>query len=153
MVDFIAAKTAPQQLGPTAAVADVAVWKMFWDVGPRWSPSCQPYWPWKRASPRSGLPRPGAGSPGRSQLYIHGRGSAIRTPPAGSPAPPVSFSCWWPTARIPSESPMVRIACLVIMVNPIFSTRDIYDLNARPRGIPSDGAPLAPHYLGSANYR
>ena len=32
MVDFIAAKTAPQQLGPTAAVADVAVWKMFWTL-------------------------------------------------------------------------------------------------------------------------
>ena len=32
MVDFIAAKTAPQQLGPTAAVADVAVWNMFWTL-------------------------------------------------------------------------------------------------------------------------
>ena len=48
---------------------------------------------------------------------------------------------------------LTHLFIFVIIVNPTFSTRAIFDLDAQLRGIPSDGAPSAPHYLGSANYR
>ena len=96
MVDFIAAKTAPQQLGPTATVEVQLLGCLL----------------------RAALLHP-----------CHFR--------VGGPLPEFHQSLPWSELLVWS-----------LWSTPYSQSRDIYDLNARLRGIPSDGAPLAPTTWG-----
>ena len=96
MVDFIAAKTAPQQLGPKATVEVQLLGRLL------------------------------------QAALLH----------------PCHFRVGGPLPEFHQSLPWSELLVWSLWSTPYSQSRDIYDLNARLRGIPSDGAPLAPTTWG-----